>query len=152
MVKCCICLDCCSNTLLGTILLAVNCECVLFAYPVTAPRLEQFCACVYRVGLSDEFCRCRAHCWKKLKTVARRAIIPDAAGGRRASERLGKAPATHGMSWGQDQTSTLVIGVSTANGIAIPTHLPCELGGTGGPRSQLAEPSTKILLLALFST
>ena len=61
-------------------------------------------------------------------------------------------PKEHGMPWGQDQTSTLVIGVSTASGIATVAHLPCELGGTGGPRSQLAESSKEILLLDLFST
>ena len=61
-------------------------------------------------------------------------------------------PKEHGMPWGQDQTSDLVIGVSTARGIATAPHLPCELGGTGELQSQLAESSREILLLALFLT
>ena len=56
------------------------------------------------------------------------------------------------MLWGQDQTSNLVIGVSTASGSATTTHLPWKLGGTGDSRSQLAELSIEILLLALFLT
>ena len=56
------------------------------------------------------------------------------------------------MPWGQDQTSNLVIGVSTASGSATAAHLPWKLGGTGDSRSQLAESSREILLLALFLT
>ena len=54
------------------------------------------------------------------------------------------------MSWGQDQTGGLVIGVLTPSGIAIAAHLPCKLGGTGEPRSQLVESSIEILVLDLF--
>ena len=61
-------------------------------------------------------------------------------------------PKEHGMPWGQDQIGNLVIGVSTANGIATAAHLPWELGGTGEPQSQFAESSREILLLALFLT
>ena len=56
------------------------------------------------------------------------------------------------MLWGQDHMSTLVIGVSTASGSATAAHLPWKLGGTGGPRSQLAESSEEILLLDLLLT
>ena len=55
------------------------------------------------------------------------------------------------MSWGQDQKSDLVIGISTAGGIATATHLPCKLGGTGELRSQLAKSSIEIFLLDRFS-
>ena len=56
------------------------------------------------------------------------------------------------MPWGQDQTSNLVIGVSTASGSATATHLPWKLSGTGDSRSQFAKSSREILLLALFLT
>ena len=42
-------------------------------------------------------------------------------------------PKEHGMPWGKDQTSTLVIGVSTASGSATAAHLPWKPGGIGGP-------------------
>ena len=61
-------------------------------------------------------------------------------------------PKEHGMPWGQDQIGNLVIGVSTASGSAIAMHLLWKLGGTGDSRSQLAESSIEILLLALFLT
>ena len=56
------------------------------------------------------------------------------------------------MPRGQDQTSTLVIGVPTASGSATVAHLPWKLGGIGEPQSQLVESSKEILLLALFWT
>ena len=56
------------------------------------------------------------------------------------------------MPWGQDQTSNLVIGVSTARGNATAAHLPWKLGGTGDSQSQLAQSSIEVLLLALFLT
>ena len=61
-------------------------------------------------------------------------------------------PKEHEMPWWQDQTSTLVIGVSTVSGSATAAHLPWKLGGTGDSRSQLAKLSIEILLLGLFST
>ena len=42
-------------------------------------------------------------------------------------------PKEHGMPWGQDQTSNLVIGVSIASGIATAAHLPWKLGVAGIP-------------------
>ena len=61
-------------------------------------------------------------------------------------------PKEHRLSWGQDQTSILVIGVSIASGSATAAHLPWKLGGPGDSQSQLAESSVEVLLLALFST
>ena len=84
------------NTLLGKLLPAVNlCMCLL-AFPVTAPCLSTvLCLCVC-VCSSDEFCGFGGHRWKELKTVTRRVTRPASTGGRRASERLRKAPATEG--------------------------------------------------------
>ena len=74
-------------------------------------------------------------------------------GGRKYRMTIGVSwsrPKEHGMPWGQDQIGNLVIGVSTASGIATAAHLPCKLSGTGEPRSQFAESPKEILLLALF--
>ena len=61
-------------------------------------------------------------------------------------------PKEHRLSWGQDQTSNLVIGASTASGSATAAHLPWKLGGTRDSQSQLAKSSIEVLLLALFFT
>ena len=77
----------------------------------------------------------------------------QAVGGQKYRMTIGASwsrPKEHGMSWGQDQTSNLVIEVSIANGIATAVHLPCELGGIRELQSHLAKSSREILLLALF--
>ena len=79
----------------------------------------------------------------------------QAIGGQKYRMTIGASwsrPKEHGMPWGQDQTSTLAIGVSTASGIATAAHLPWKLSGTREPRFQFAESSKKILLLDLFLT
>ena len=84
------------NTPLGRNLLAVHClerVCV----PCDCTRFgERSCACVCPVVSLDEPCKCGGQCWRILKTLTKRVSFAAAAGGQRASERLGIAPATDG--------------------------------------------------------